>query len=725
MIEVETLLDQLNDHQRQAVSAEPSNLLVLAGAGSGKTRVLVYRLAWLMTMEHYSPMEILAVTFTNKAAKEMNERVETLLGIKAHQLWMGTFHGLAHRLLRAHWEAANLPQNFQIIDSDDQLRMIKRIMKEAGLDDTKWPPKQAQWFINQQKEEGRRAHQMASGHTEFESVMLPIYQTYEALCQQSGLVDFSELLLRVYELFRNHSDILAHYQKRFRYILVDEFQDTNKLQYAWLKLLATDSNHTMIVGDDDQSIYSWRGAKVENLHRFQKDYPQVQVIRLEQNYRSTGNILKAANQLISENEERMGKNLWTESEMGEPISVYAALNEIEEAKFIVDRMKHWYQMGHRYSDFAILYRSNAQSRILEEALLYASIPYRIYGGLRFYERAEIKDALAYLRLVTQRQDDSAFERIINTPPRGIGDRTIMILRERAKADASSLWQALQATLDDKMLPSRALSALAVFAELIDTLAADIQAMNLAGQVAHVIHHSSLLTYAEAEKGEKARARVENLEELIQAAREFDPEEIDENLSPLLAFLTYTSLESGEHQAAQFTDYVQLMTVHSAKGLEFPVVFLAGLEEGLFPHQMSMDGEQGLAEERRLCYVAMTRAMKKLYLTYAESRSLYGQTKYQRPSRFLSEIPADCVEEVRLKSKVALPLSSQRRTIPKAAAFPGEKSPYRSGQYVRHEKFGTGVVMGTEGSGEKMRIHVNFKEAGAKWLMAEYAKLEIL
>src|SRR3990167_2480536 len=721
-MDISHILNDLNDKQREAVSAELTNLQILAGAGSGKTRVLVYRIAWLIAFEKLSTFNLLAVTFTNKAAHEMRQRIEKMVGLTANNMWIGTFHSLAHRLLRAHWQEANLPQNFQVIDADDQYRLVRRIMRDAGLDEAKWSPKQAQWYINSQKDEGLRPKDSAENvYDEFTEVMLKIFQRYEEICQQSGLVDFSELLLRAFELWRDHPEICLHYRKRFKYILVDEFQDTNSLQYEWLKLLAGQESKIMIVGDDDQSIYSWRGARIDNMHSFIKDFPDTKIIKLEQNYRSTGTILKAANTLISHNNARLGKNLWTASQEGDPIAVYAAFNDIDEARFIADQIKQWQEQGNRLSECAILYRSNAQSRVLEDAFIQAGIPYRIYGGLRFFERAEIKDTLAYLRLISQITDDAAFERIINTPTRGIGLRTVDFLREQAKQTQQSLWATAKQVTHLQLLPARALSALSNFLNLIENLANAIQCLPLPEQVEHVIHQSGLYHHYQNEKGEKGRARLENLEELVTAAKQFEPEETIAN-SKLTAFLTHAALESGETQADSYSDCAQLMTLHSAKGLEFPLVFLAGMEEGLFPHQMCLEEANGLEEERRLCYVGMTRAMKKLYLCYAESRFLHGKEKSQRSSRFISELPPSCLAEIRMRTQISQPLSLKSKS---ATLVPIENEKYQIGQYVKHAKFGSGIIINREGSGAKARLQINFEQVGSKWLMTEYADLETL
>lgn len=722
------LLEKLNDHQRQAVSAPLSNLMVLAGAGSGKTRVLTHRIAWLMQAEGLSPHEIMAVTFTNKAAREMRHRIEELLHINVGGMWVGTFHGLTHRMLRAHWKEAKLPEEFQIIDSEDQHRMIRRIQRSLNLDESRWPPKQTQWYINAQKDKAIRPSQIQAHGELFTEVMLQVYKAYQDLCDRSGLVDFSELLLRSYELLKNNPEIREHYHRRFKAILVDEFQDTNELQYSWLQLLADKNAHIMIVGDDDQSIYSWRGAKVENIHLFQKDYPGTLVVRLEQNYRSTQTILKAANSVIANNDNRMGKNLWTESSEGEPISVFSAYNEIDEAKFIISKIKTWIDHGNLRSESAILYRSNAQSRILEEELIREGIPYRIYGGLKFFDRAEIKDALAYMRMIANRNDDAAFERVVNTPTRGIGNTTLATLRDHAKQHEISLWQATHSLIDGQILSGRARNALLTFTMLIDTLEKQTTDMALPDQMQHVLQESGLIEFFGSEKSEKAQSRVENLEELVKSTYGFDPNQIEvEGLTPLHAFITHTALESGDSQAEKHEDSVQLMTLHSAKGLEFPLVFMCGMEEGLFPHKLSLDDPTGLEEERRLCYVGMTRAMQKLYLCHAECRNMHGKENYPNESRFLKEIPAELKDEVRVKTKIRYPLNTptfnlSTPTVPKYQPQVSDTG-FKLGQQVKHGKFGEGTVMNYEGSGQHARIQVRFSRHGTKWLVASFAKLE--
>jgi DNA helicase-2/ATP-dependent DNA helicase PcrA len=719
LMDVSELLDGLNDKQREAVAAPRSNLLVLAGAGSGKTRVLVHRIAWLLSVENCSPYSIMAVTFTNKAAAEMRHRIDQLIGTSQGGMWIGTFHGLAHRLLRAHHLDAGLPQDFQILDSDDQLRLLKRLIKAMNLDEKQWPARQGMWYINGKKDEGLRPKHIESYGNPVEQTWLRIYQAYQEACDRAGLVDFAELLLRAHELWLNKPHILNHYRERFSNVLVDEFQDTNNIQYAWIRMLAGDTGRVIIVGDDDQSIYGWRGAQVENIQRFLQDFPGAETIRLEQNYRSTNNILKAANTLIANNNGRLGKELWTDGSDGEKISLYCAFNELDEARFVVNRIKSWHENGNALQDCAILYRSNAQSRVLEEALLQGSMPYRIYGGMRFFERQEIKDALAYLRLMANRNDDAAFERVVNTPVRGVGDRTLDVVRQTAREQQLTMWQATRELLQNKALAGRAASALQRFCELVDSLATETAEMPLHVQTDRVIKDSGLWIMYEQEKGEKGQARIENLEELVTATRQFSYQDEDEDLMPLQAFLSHAALEAGEGQADKWQDAVQLMTMHSAKGLEFSQVFIVGMEEGMFPSQMSLDEGGRLEEERRLAYVGVTRAMVKLTLTYAETRRLYGKEVYHRPSRFIGELPEECVEEVRLRASVSRPVSHQRMGTPIAHNDSG----FSLGQRVRHAKFGEGTIINLEGSGEHSRLQVAFQGQGIKWLVAAYARLE--
>ncbi|WP_249717113.1 DNA helicase II [Proteus faecis] len=718
-MDVSYLLEGLNDKQREAVAAPRINMLVLAGAGSGKTRVLVHRIAWLLSVEQASPFSIMAVTFTNKAAAEMRHRIEDLIGTSQGGMWIGTFHSLAHRLLRAHYLDANLPQDFQIIDSDDQYRLIRRIVKSMDLDDKQWPARQGMWYINGKKDEGLRPQHIQTYGNPVETTWLKVYQAYQEACDRAGLVDFAELLLRAHELWLNKPQILEHYQNRFTNILVDEFQDTNRIQYAWIRMLAGQTGKVMIVGDDDQSIYGWRGAQVENIQNFLNEFPGAETIRLEQNYRSTSNILKAANALIANNSDRLGKNLWTEGAEGEPISLYCAFNDLDEARYVVGRIKRWQEEGGALTDCAILYRSNAQSRIMEEALLQAAMPYRIYGGQRFFERQEIKDALSYMRLTANRHDDASFERVVNTPTRGIGDRTLDIVRQVSRDNQITLWESALQVIEHKMLAGRATAAIQRFLELIETLASETADMPLHVQTDRIIRDSGLKAMYEQEKGEKAQARIENLEELVTATRQFSYQDEDEDLMPLQAFLSHAALESGESQADAYQDAVQLMTLHSAKGLEFSQVFIVGVEEGMFPSQMSLDEGGRLEEERRLAYVGVTRAMKKLTLTYAENRRLYGKEVSHRPSRFIGELPKECVEEVRLRATVSRPVNHNRLGTPIISNDTG----YSLGQRVKHPKFGDGTIINIEGSGEHCRLQIAFNGEGIKWLVAAFARLE--
>ncbi|SFI11399.1 DNA helicase II [Modicisalibacter xianhensis] len=730
--DVSSLLDDLNPAQREAVSAPLGNMLVLAGAGSGKTRVLVHRIAWLMQVERLSPYAILAVTFTNKAAREMRTRLEALLGLSLRNIWVGTFHSIAHRLLRTHWQDARLPQHFQIIDGDDQLRLIKRLLKDHNIDDERYPPRQVMYFISSCKEEGLRPHQVQTHGDAYMGQMVELYERYQLTCERGGLVDFGELLLRSLELLRDNPRLLAHYRERFAHLLVDEFQDTNTLQYAWLKLLAGDSAGLTVVGDDDQSIYGWRGARVENIRRFEQEFPNTRTVRLEQNYRSTSAILDAANTLISHNAGRMGKELWTAGAKGEPISVYAGFNDLDEARFIVDTIKEKVDEGFNRREIAILYRSNAQSRVIEETLIRQGMPYRIYGGQRFYERLEIKNALAYLRLLLNREDDASLERVINVPARGIGTRTVEILRERARDRGISLWQALHDSVSDGTCKGRAGNALTAFANLIERLDNDTAGMSLHEIIDHINEMSGLVEHHRSEKGEKGQARVENLEELVTAARAFtqgdvfELPEAGEGMAALEAFLAEAALNAGDHEADEFEDGVQLMTLHSAKGLEFPVVFIAGVEEGLFPHKMSMEEPGRLEEERRLCYVGVTRAMHKLYLTYAELRRLHGKETFQRASRFLRELPEELLEEVRLRGQVSRPVTATRPghgLSQQSSVSAGDDLPSLSlGQRVSHPLFGEGVILNAEGQGERARVQVSFEGEGDKWLVLGFAKL---
>jgi DNA helicase-2/ATP-dependent DNA helicase PcrA len=721
-MDVSHIIEPLNDAQREAVCASQQPLLVLAGAGSGKTRVLVHRIAWLIDVEGLSPYSILSVTFTNKAAGEMRGRIEQLIDVPAAGMWAGTFHGLAHRLLRRHWQEAGLPQGFQILDSQDQQRLIKRVLKTMDLDEGRWPPRQLQWFINSCKDEGRRPQHIDCRNDPYLQRQVKIYEAYEELCRRSGLVDFAELLLRSHELWLQQTELLEHYRQRFHHILVDEFQDTNTIQYAWLRLLAGKQGRITVVGDDDQSIYGWRGARVENIQRFEKDFPGTRVQRLEQNYRSTGTILKAANAVITHNTERMGKQLWTADGEGEKLQLYTAYNELDEARYVIERIQAWVDAGRRRSDVAILYRSNAQSRVFEERLIQCGMPYRVYGGLRFFERAEIKDALAYLRIAVNHDDDAAFERVVNHPPRGIGERTLEVVREKARTRDTSLWQAARCVVEERIVPPRAMKALQGFLSLVPAIAEEITPLSLGEQVEHVLQPSGLLDHFAKEKGEKGQVRIENLRELVNAAREYEVDP-DAEMDPLSEFLSHAALEAGEGQAAAWEDCVQLMTLHSAKGLEFPLIFLCGMEEGLFPHQRSIDEPGRLEEERRLCYVGITRARRQVVLTCAERRRLFGSETYCLPSRFLSEIPPEYIDEIRPRIRIepSGATARPRDNIPAGAA----PKALKLGTHVRHNKFGDGVVVNYEGQGSNARVQVNFNRSGSKWLVVGYANLECL
>lgn len=700
---------------------------MVAGAGSGKTRVLVHRIAWLCEAESVSPHSVLAVTFTNKAAAEMRVRIERLLGISVQGLWVGTFHGIAHRLLRRHWKEAGLPENFEILDADDQLRVVKRVMRSLDVDEQKWPARQAAWFINAQKEEGRRAKDVPRGDDLFQIAHHRIYEAYEALCRQSGLVDFTELLLRSHELWLEDALLREHYQRRFRHILVDEFQDTNAIQYAWLRVLAGHTAWMMAVGDDDQSIYGWRGAKIENMQDYLRHFKDVRTIRLEQNYRSTGNILRAANALIARNSDRLGKELWTTDGDGAPIRLFSAYNDADEARFVSQRIQQWLDEGGSPEETAVLYRSNAQSRVLEEALMREGIPYRIHGGQRFFERIEVKNVLAYMRLVLEPDSDPAFERVINTPTRGIGDKTVDTIRTAARTRSVSLYQSALDLLGSGGLPARAATAVAGFLQLLSDLRELARDVNLAGVAELVTDASGLMAFHSAEKGERGLARKENLEELIRACRLFSSEWIspvensDERRPSILQeFLDQVALDAGEAQGPQ-GPAVQMMTLHSAKGLEFPLVFIAGVEEGLFPHRMSAEDPARLEEERRLAYVGITRAMKELYITWAETRRLNGMDSYNRPSRFLRELPAEVLEAVRAGGTALQTVRSFQSSSHAATLTEGEA--LHIGQRVSHRSFGEGVVLQCEGVGERARIRVNFRGSGSKWLILGLANLQ--
>lgn len=728
-MDVSHLLDDLNPAQREAVSAPPGHYLVLAGAGSGKTRVLIHRIAWLNEVQGVPNHGIFAVTFTNKAAGEMRHRTDLQLRNGSRGMWIGTFHGLAHRLLRLHWQDARLPEGFQVMDSDDQLRLVKRVVQALELDESKYPPKQISWWINEQKDEGRRPqHIQPEPNDDWTEVRRQVYAAYQERCDRSGLLDFAELLLRAHELLRDTPALLAHYRARFGEILVDEFQDTNAIQYAFVRVLAGASGNVFVVGDDDQAIYGWRGAKVENVQRFLKDFPGAQTVRLEQNYRSSATILGAANAVIAHNPDRIGKQLWTDSGDGDPIDLYAAYNEVDEARYVVERARQWVHDGGSYGEVAVLYRSNAQSRALEEALISEQLPYRVYGGMRFFERAEIKDALAYLRLLANRSDDAAFERSVNTPTRGIGDRTLDEVRRFARSNALSLWEAAMLCTQQNTLAARARNALASFLSLVGQLHAETDAMGLAERTDHVLMRSGLREHwaKESRGGLESESRTENLDELVSVASRFTrPDDEDsQGMTELVAFLAYASLEAGEGQAQVGEEGVQLMTLHSAKGLEFPIVFLVGLEDGLFPSARSLEESGRLEEERRLAYVGITRARQKLVLCYAESRRIHGQDNYNVPSRFLREIPRDLLHEVRPKvqvSRTALLGTARAGTVHGVM----ETAPIKLGANVEHPTFGGGVVVDCEGAGAHARVQVQFDEVGAKWLVMAYANLTVV
>jgi DNA helicase-2/ATP-dependent DNA helicase PcrA len=721
------LLDGLNDKQLEAVTLPYQSALILAGAGSGKTRVLTTRIAWLIQTGQVSPNGLLAVTFTNKAAKEMLSRLSGMLPINTRGMWVGTFHGLCNRFLRSHHREARLPALFQILDTADQLSAIKRVMKAMNVDDEKFPPKQVQHYINGAKEEGMRAEHM-DAYDKHSEMMRDIYSEYDAQCQREGVVDFSELLLRCYEVLSRETALREHYQQRFRYVLVDEFQDTNRLQYLWLKLLAGKDNCVFAVGDDDQSIYAFRGARVGNMLDFEQDFSVQNIIKLEQNYRSHSNILDAANAIITHNRNRLGKNLWTSSGAGEPVRVYDAYNDQEEARFVVEEVKMLRAEGQALGDMALLYRSNAQSRVLEHALFTAGLPYRVYGGLRFFERAEIKHALAYLRLLANPADDTALLRVINFPTRGIGARSLEQLQESSQQSKSSLWQAAVEKAGSAPKPGRGIEG---FVTLVRLLQEACTGLTLPEMIDQVTTLSGLRQHYQNEK--EGEDRIANLDELVNAAVAFVQEHGDtdfsdttaEGVSPeanrqqqlLAAFLTFASLEAGEHQADPGRDALQLMTVHAAKGLEFSTVFIGGLEEGLFPHEQSMYEANGLEEERRLMYVAVTRARRRLYLSHTQSRMLHGQVRYNIPSRFLDEIPEELLKRMNSRSEPKVAASTYAPARSQSANYP-----WRVGQAVAHQKFGQGVVVSYEGNADDLRVQVNFGNAGMKWLALEYAKL---
>ena len=722
-MDVSNILNELNDRQRDAVTSEAPSLLVLAGAGSGKTRVLVHRVAWIVEAMQSNPNSVMAVTFTNKAANEMKSRIQELLQSPLADLWCGTFHGLAHRTLKRFYKEANLISTFTVLDAEDQLRVIKRICKDNNLEESSWPAKQIQWQINSWKDAGKRPKNVDDNKDFYAETVKKIYSQYDEICKKDSLVDFAELLLKSYELLKSNKKVRDFFHRRFRHILIDEFQDTNVIQYAWLNEVASKEASITAVGDDDQSIYGWRGAKVGHLEDFKTKHKQNATIRLEQNYRSTSIILNAANALIENNQARLGKNLWTESNEGEQITLYQAFNEQDEARFVAEIIKSWMDGGELFSDSAVIYRSNAQSRAIEEALLRANIPYRIYGGLRFYDRLEIKNAISYLRIIFNPHDNPAFERSVANPTRGVGAKTLAKIRSLANKHNISYIQASSKMIDENVISGRGANGLKKFLEIILGLCGKIDDISLSEIVGSILEQSGLIQFHEKEPGEKGKTRKENLEELLSAAKNFEMSFSDDKTNREITeqFLSNVSLDAGDRQADEFDDAVQLMTLHSAKGLEFPLVFMTGLEETLFPHGRSMESPDQLEEERRLCYVGITRAMKKLYLTYAESRRLHGNDIFNPPSRFIKEIPSECIMEIRPKASVTVPYS---RNESKPMDFEDQIG-IALGQKVQHPKFGQGIVLNYEGAGESARVQVNFESAGTKWLVLSFANLEVI
>ena len=722
-MDVSHILDNLNDEQRKAVTSQKQHLLVLAGAGSGKTRVLVHKIAWEVEALGRSPSSIMAVTFTNKAANEMRSRIESLLQAPMLDSWVGTFHGLSHKLLKRFHKEAELSSGFTILDSDDQLRIIKRISKELNLDEATWPARQSQWQINNWKDDGNRSNDVDCKGDFYTETVNKIYKEYEEVCKRDHLVDFGELLLKSYEVLISSKSVQTFFQTRFSSILIDEFQDTNTIQYKWLQQIASNETNVTAVGDDDQSIYGWRGAKVEHINSFSEDYKGTEIVRLEQNYRSTNTILNAANALIDNNKDRLGKNLWTEKLEGEQIVLYQAYNEQDEARFAADILKDWMNKGGAYEEAAILYRSNAQSRAIEEALLRASIPYRIYGGLRFYERLEIKNAIAYLRIVFNNNDNPSFERSISNPTRGVGEKTLAKIRQAAKKYNISYIKASAKLIDEGSISGRGGAGLRDYLEFIAGCKGFIEDNSLSDLMELIIKETGLYAYHAKEAGEKGKTRTENLEELITATKNFEQSVKDDrtNIEIAESYLDIISLDSGDRQASEHDDAAQLMTMHSAKGLEFKLVLLTGLEESLFPHGRSMESASQLEEERRLCYVAVTRAMEKLYITHAESRRLHGTDTFNPPSRFLREIPKELVDEIRPRAQTNIPYNRKDSSETKIEFE--EEIGIALGQKVIHKKFGEGIVLNYEGSGESARVQVNFDAAGTKWLVMAYANLQ--
>ena len=722
-MDVSNILNELNDRQRDAVTSEAPSLLVLAGAGSGKTRVLVHRVAWIVEAMQSNPNSVMAVTFTNKAANEMKSRIQELLQSPLADLWCGTFHGLAHRTLKRFYKEANLISTFTVLDAEDQLRVIKRICKDNNLEESSWPAKQIQWQINSWKDAGKRPKNIDDSKDFYAETVKKIYSQYDEVCKKDSLVDFAELLLKSYELLKSNTKVRDFFHRRFRHILIDEFQDTNVIQYAWLNEVASKEASITAVGDDDQSIYGWRGAKVGHLEDFKTKHKHNETIRLEQNYRSTSIILNAANALIENNQARLGKNLWTESNEGEQITLYQAFNEQDEARFVAEIIKSWMDGGELFSDSAVIYRSNAQSRAIEEALLRANIPYRIYGGLRFYDRLEIKNAISYLRIIFNPHDNPAFERSVANPTRGVGAKTLAKIRSLANKHNISYIQASSKMIDENIISGRGANGLKKFLQIILGLCGKIDDISLSEIVGSILEQSGLIQFHEKEPGEKGKTRKENLEELLSAAKNFEMSFSDDKTNREITeqFLSNVSLDAGDRQADEFDDAVQLMTLHSAKGLEFPLVFMTGLEETLFPHGRSMESPDQLEEERRLCYVGITRAMKKLYLTYAESRRLHGNDIFNPPSRFIKEIPSECIMEIRPKASVTMPYS---RNESKPMDFEDQIG-IALGQKVQHPKFGQGIVLNYEGAGESARVQVNFETAGTKWLVLSFANLEVI